>query len=107
MLDELFFHFSSTLFQVKNLLDLTLTADKRRIGIHLEHLLGKRTVGTGVRRCAHDDGQVEELADLGVGEDVLLVQSSVPVAGDAVQTDLQVENEEQLQASQLKNILRD
>ena len=79
-----------------DLLDLTLAADKRRIGIHLEHLLGKGTVGTGIRGSAHDDGQVEELADLGVGEDVLLVQSGVPVTGDAVQTDLQVENEEEL-----------
>lgn len=31
-----------------------------------------------------------------MGEDVLLVQSGVPVTGDAIQTDLQVENEEEL-----------
>lgn len=94
MLDDFVFLFNA--FQV-NLLDLTLAADKRCIGMHLKHLLGQGTVGTSIRGRAHDDGQVEELADLGVGEDVLLVQSGIPVAGDAVQTDLQVENEEELQ----------
>ena len=33
-----------------DLLDLALTSNERRIGIHLQHLLGQRTVGTLVRR---------------------------------------------------------
>lgn len=79
-----------------NLLDLALAADKRRVGVHLEHLLGERAVWTGIGGSAHDDGQVEELANLGVGHDVLPVESGVPVTSHTVETDLQVKNEEKL-----------
>ena len=79
-----------------DLLDLTLAADKRSIGVHLEHLLREGTVGTGVGGGAHDDGQVEELAYLSVGHDVLSVQSGVPVPSYAIEADLQVEDEEEL-----------
>lgn len=45
-----------------DLLDLALTSDERRIGIHLQHLLGQGTVGTLVRRCTQDDRDVEDFA---------------------------------------------
>lgn len=82
--------------RVWNLLDFTLAADKWRIRIHLEHLLWQGAVGALVCRSAHDDGQVEELANLGMGHDILLVQGRVPVASDMVETNLQVKNEKQL-----------
>lgn len=88
---------------IKSLPDLTLAADERRIGVHLEHLLGQRTVGTDIGRCSHDDGEVEDLAQRSVGHDVLLVETGVPVTSRLEETDLQVEDEEQLHECQLKN----
>ena len=78
-----------------NLLDLTLAADKRRVGVHLEHLLGERAVGTSLGRGGENGRKVEELAESGMGHDVLTVESWVPVAGGGVEADLKVENQEE------------
>lgn len=85
----------------KHLPDLALAADERCIRIHFEHLLGQRTVRAGVCGCSHDDGEIKDLAERGVGHDVLLVESRVPVTSRLEETDLQVEDEEQLHKHQL------
>jgi hypothetical protein len=47
-------------------------------------------------RRGHHDGKVEELAKLGVREDVLAVEGGVPVASNLVEPDLKVEDNEHL-----------
>jgi hypothetical protein len=80
----------------KYVLDFTLALDKRRIRIHLQDLLGQRTIGPLLGRRGHDDGEVEELAERGVRHEVVAVERRVPVAGDLVKADLQVKDEENL-----------
>lgn len=82
-----------------DLLDLTLTPNKRCIRIHLQHLLGQRPIGTLVCRRTQDDRNVKDFPEFGVGHDVLLVECRVPVSSKLEKTDLQVENEEQLQGT--------
>jgi hypothetical protein len=77
-----------------DLLDLSLTPDERRIRVHLQKLLGQRTVRTLVRRGAQNDGNVEDFANFRVGQDVLLVEGWVPISSELEETDLQVENQE-------------
>lgn len=79
-----------------DLLDLALALDERRIGVHLENLLGERTVRTLLGRGGHHNREVKELAQLGVREDVLAVKSGIPVTGDLVKADLEVEDEQHL-----------
>ena len=71
--------------------------------VHFEHLLGQRTVGTNIGRCSHDYGEIEELAKRGVGHDVLLVETGVPVTSHLEETGLQVEDKEQLHECQPRN----
>jgi len=61
--------------------DLALTPDKRRIRIHLQHLLRQRSIGSLVRRRAQNDRYVENFPKFGVRQDVLLVEGWVPVSG--------------------------
>jgi DNA mismatch repair protein MutH len=51
--------------------DFTIPLDERCVGIHLGDLLWERTVGTSLRRSRHDDGEVEELAELGMSEHIV------------------------------------
>ena len=81
---------------VECVLDLSLAHNERRSGIHSEHLLGQRTVGSLLSRGGHDDGKVEELSDLGVGHHVVAVESSVPVTSELVETNLEIEDEQHL-----------
>ena len=55
------------------LLDLSLAADEGSVGVHLDHLLGQRTVGASVGGSGHDDGKFKQLAKLGVGHHVVAV----------------------------------
>lgn len=71
-----------------------MTPNEGRIGVHLQHFLGQRTVGTLVGGRAQDDWDVEDLANLRVGHDVLLVEGWVPVSSELEKADLQVENQE-------------
>jgi hypothetical protein len=79
-----------------DLLDFSLALDERSIRVHLQNLLRKRTIGTLLGGSGHDDRKVEELAQGGVRDQVVAVESRVPVASHLVQTDLQVEDEEKL-----------
>jgi len=89
--------------RIKSLPDLALATDERCIGVHLEHLLGQRTVGTNIGRCSHDYREIKDLAERGVGHDVLLVETGVPVTSRLEETDLQVEDKEQLHERQPRN----
>jgi len=55
--------------------------------------MGRRT---SFCRSGHYDGEVEDFADFGVGHDVFAVEGGVPVAGELVEADLEVEDEEEL-----------
>lgn len=79
----------------EDVLDFALALDEWGVWVHLEDLLGQRAVGTLLGGRGHHDGEVEELAELGVREDVLAVEGGVPVAGDLVEADLEVEDEEE------------
>lgn len=78
------------------LLDLALTANERSVGVHLDHFFRQWAVGTGVGRSSQDDRQVKQLAKLGMSQDVLLVESRVPVTSKLVETNLKVEDEQKL-----------
>lgn len=81
------------------LLDFTLAPDQRRVGIHLDHLLGERAVGSGVGRRGEYDGQVEDFTQLSVRHDVLLVEGWVPVTGKLEEADLEIEDKKKLERS--------
>ena len=78
----------------EDVLDFTLALDERSIGIHLQNLLGERTVGTSFSRSGHNHGEVEKLSNLGMGEDVLTVESGVPVTSRLVEADLEIKDQE-------------
>lgn len=73
-----------------------MAADEGRVGVHFDEFFGERAVGARVGGGGEDDGDVEEGAERGVGVDVVLVERGVPVAGDVVESDLDVEDEEEL-----------
>jgi hypothetical protein len=54
------------------------------------------SVGASISGGRQDHGKVEDLANLGMGPDVVLVQAWVPVTSDMVEADLDVEDEEEL-----------
>lgn len=47
--------------------DLALALDQGSIGVPLEELSGEGTVGPCLGRGGHDDGQVKDAAEFGVG----------------------------------------
>lgn len=73
-----------------------MAADERSVRVHIEHLLRERAIGSGISRRGHDDRQAEQLAKLGVGHHILLVESGIPVSSKLVETDLEVEDEQEL-----------
>lgn len=73
---------------------LTRPLDQWRIRIHIQNCLWQRSVRPCLRRRGHDDRQVEQLADAGVGDHGIVVERGVEVAGEAVEAILEVEDEE-------------
>lgn len=51
---------------------------------------------TLIGRGGHDNGEVEDLSESGVGQSLVAVQSRVEVSGDLVETLLDINNEEKL-----------
>lgn len=95
-------------------IDLALALDKGGVGVHVDHFLHERTVGaceaemleinyqlqlrcqlTGIGRGGHDNRQVKGLAQGGVGKSLLLVESGIKVAGELVETLLDIDNEQE------------
>lgn len=76
--------------------DLALALDEGGVWVHVQDLLGQGAVGARLGGGGEDDWEVEELAEGGVGEEVVAVEGGVPVAGDVVEADLEVEDEEDL-----------
>ena len=56
--------------------------------------MGEGSVGTGLSGRGHNDRNVEELADGGVGDHVVPVEGVVKVACELVKADLEVEDQE-------------
>jgi hypothetical protein len=82
------------------ILDFAVALDERSVRVHLQDLIGERTVGTVLGGGGHDDGDVEDLAQSGVGEDVVVVELGVPVIGEVEEADLEVEDDENLGESE-------
>jgi hypothetical protein len=78
------------------LLDFTLAADERGVGIQVQYRFRKGSVRALFSRRGHDDGEVEEFAQLGVRHDVVVVDCVVEVANELVQPDLVVDDEKDL-----------
>lgn len=76
--------------------DFTLALDESSIGVRLEDLLGQGTVGALLGRGSHDGGDVEQIANLGMGHHVVAVQGRVPVARETVQADLEIKDDQKL-----------
>lgn len=74
--------------------DLALSLDQRRIGVQFENLLWQRAVGTLLAAGCEDDGDVEDLAEGRVCHHVAAVQSGVEIAGELVEADLKVQDQE-------------
>lgn len=74
--------------------DLTVAADEGRVGVHLGDFLGEGTVGTGFGRRGQDGGQVEELAQFGVGEHIVAELGRRVVLDQLEQAELVVDNQE-------------
>jgi len=79
-----------------DLLDLAVTLDERSVGVHFEHLLGQRTIGTLLGRSGHDNREIEDLAELGMSHHVVAIEGWVPVASNLVQANLQIKDEKHL-----------
>lgn len=52
------------------------------------------SVRSSISRRGQDDGNVKDLADSSMSHDVVLVETWVPVPGNMVEADLDVQNEE-------------
>jgi hypothetical protein len=76
--------------------DLAVALDVRCIPVPIHELAGQGSVGAGLSRRCHDDGQVKDLAELCMSVNVALVERRVPVTGDLEETFLQVKNQKQL-----------
>lgn len=77
-----------------NVLDFAVTLDQRSVGVHLQDFLGERTVGTSLGGGGHHHGEVEKLSELGMSEDVLTVESGIPVTSNLVKANLEIEDQE-------------
>jgi len=82
--------------------DFALALDERGVGIHLDDLRRDLSVGTRVCRGGHNDGQIKELADGGVGNDVLPEEGRVKVSRDGVETFLEVQYDQNLGSVSLR-----
>jgi hypothetical protein len=78
------------------ILDFSLALNEWCIGVKSEHFLGERTVGALLSRGGHDDGKVEEFSNLGVGHDVVAVESGVPVTSKLIKANLEIKDEQHL-----------
>jgi hypothetical protein len=54
------------------------------------------SVGTSIGRCGQDHGNVKDLTKCCMCHNIVLVQARIPIPGDMVKADLDIENEEQL-----------
>lgn len=61
---------------------------------HLEDLPRQRSIWTLLRARGHDDGDVEQLTQCRVRNHGVVVKGGIEVAGEGVETVLQVEDEE-------------
>lgn len=75
-------------------IDLAVPLDEGGIGMHLDDLLGQRTVGTSLGAGGQDSGQIEDLADSSVSEHIVPVLVGLPVARQVEQPNLVVHDEE-------------
>jgi hypothetical protein len=75
----------------------------------MEYCLVDKTysVGASIGGGRQNHGEVEDLANLGMGPDVVLVQAWVPVTSDMVETDLDVEDEEELVKISCRDLTED
>jgi hypothetical protein len=78
------------------LLDFALAADERGVGIQVQYRFREGTVRALFSRRGHDDGEIEEFAQLGMRHDVVVVDCVVKVADELVQTNLVVDDEKDL-----------
>jgi hypothetical protein len=78
------------------LLDFALAADERGVRIHVQYPFREGAVRALFGGRGHDDGEVEEFAQLGVRHDVVVVDCVVEVADELVQADLVVDDEKDL-----------
>jgi hypothetical protein len=76
--------------------DLTLATDEGGVGVHVGDLLQHQAVGALVRRAGQHGGQVEDVAQSCVAEDVVAEVVGVVVTNDLGETDLVVDDEEGL-----------
>lgn len=76
--------------------DLSLAMDNGHIGVQVDDLLNHQSVGASVGGSGHDDGQVEQVAQGGVGEHVVAEVVGVVVADQLGETDLVVDDEDGL-----------
>jgi hypothetical protein len=78
------------------LLDFALAADERGVGIQVQYSFREGAVRALFSRRGHDDGEIEEFAQLGVRHDVVVVDRVVEVADELVQAHLVVDDEKDL-----------
>lgn len=73
--------------------DLALAMDNGHIGVQIHDLLDHQSVGTSIRGSGHDNGQIEQVAQGGVGKHVVAEVVGVEVADQLGETDLVVNDE--------------
>lgn len=82
--------------------DLSLTLHKWRIGVHLKDLLRQRAVGTILGGCRQNHRQIKDLAQGGVSEHLVAVERRVKVPSQAVEANLEIDDQEQLKSVSLR-----
>lgn len=74
--------------------DLALSLDQRRIGVQFQNLFWQWAVRTLLAAGGQDDGDIEDLAEGRMCHHVAAVQGGVKIAGELVEADLQVQDQE-------------
>lgn len=83
--------------------DLTLATDEGGIGVQVHDLLEHEAVRTLVGRAGQHSGEVEDVAQSSVADDVVTEVVGVVITNDLRETDLVVNDEESLDMSDAKS----
>lgn len=68
--------------------DLALAVDESRVGVHVHDFLEHETVGAGVGGGSEDSGQIEDVAESCMAEDVVAEVVGVVITHDLSEADL-------------------